>query len=228
LNQKAQRVMAVLHPLKVVLKNYPEDRTENLDAVNNPEDAGAGRRKVPFSRILYIEEADFREEPPRKYFRLAPGRDVRLRYGYFIRCEEVVKDPSTGRITELHCTYDPSTRGGAAPDGRKVRGTIHWVSASHALPATVRLYDHLFGPDAGQNSGENDFLARLNPDSLKVITGCKVEPFLQDARPGDHLQFERQGYFCVDVDSGSSGLVFNRTVSLRDSWAKIEKQSSGR
>jgi glutaminyl-tRNA synthetase len=224
LNLRAQRVMAVLRPLRVVLDNYPGDQTDELDAVNNPENPAAGTRKVPFSRVLYIERDDFREDPPRKYFRLAPGREVRLRYGYFIRCVDVVKDEA-GEVIELRCTYDPATRGGSAPDGRKVKGTIHWVSAQHALPATVRLYDHLLtraDPDDVQDDG--DFLASLNPDSVEVVSGSRVEPFLGAAAPGSRYQFERLGYFCVDpVDSTADRLVFNRTVTLRDTWAKIER-----
>ena len=224
LNRTAPRVMAVLRPLRVVLENYAEDRVEQLDAVNNPEDPGAGTRKVPFSRVLYIEEADFREDPPKKFFRLAPGREVRLRYGYFIKCVDVVKDAS-GKITELRCTYDPETRGGSAPDGRKVRGTIHWVSAEHAVRAAVRLYDHLFvKPDPNDAEEGQDFLSNLNPDSIETLDSCMVEPGLAGAAPGARFQFERQGYFCVDsVDSSEGRPVFNRTVSLRDTWAKIEK-----
>ncbi len=222
LNRRAPRAMAVLRPLRLVLDNYPEDQVEELEAVNNPEDPGAGTRRVPFSRVLYIEGEDFRENPPRKYFRLSPGAEVRLRYAYFVRCTRVVKDPLTGEIVELHGTYDPSTRGGDAPDGRKVKGTIHWVSAPHAVDAEVRLYDHLFlksRPDE-----EDDWKVALNPNSLERLVGCKLEPALAGAKPGTRYQFERNGYFCVDsVDSSSTHLVFNRTVSLRDSWAKIEK-----
>jgi glutaminyl-tRNA synthetase len=200
---------------------------EELDAVNNPEDAGMGTRKVPFSRELYIEREDFREDPPRKFYRLAPGREVRLRYGYFITCTEVVKDDRTGEVVELRCTYDPETRGGQAPDGRRVRGTIHWVSAGHALEADVRLYDHLFTSEMPDDAGEPDGPERgtgLNPDSLVTLTSCRVEPSLAGAAPGSRYQFERQGYFCVDsVDSTPEALVFNRTVPLRDSWAKIER-----
>ena len=225
LNLRAPRVMAVLRPLRVVIENYPEDRVEELDAVNNPEDPSMGSRKVPFSRELYIEREDFREDPPRKFFRLAPGREVRLRYGYFVTCVSVVKDEKTGEVAELRCRYDPETRGGQAPDGRKVRGTIHWVSAAHALEAEVRLYDHLFtAPKPGEAGNGLDFKSSLNPDSLETLTRCRVEPSLADAAPGSVYQFERQGYFCVDsVDSSPGALVFNRTVSLRDSWAKIEK-----
>ena len=222
LNRRAPRAMAVLRPLRLVLDNYPEDQVEELEAVNNPEDPGAGTRRVPFSRVLYIEGEDFRENPPRKYFRLSPGAEVRLRYAYFVRCTRVVKDPLTGEIVELHGTYDPSTRGGDAPDGRKVKGTIHWVSAPHAVDAEVRLYDHLFlkpRPDE-----EDDWQVALNPNSLERLIGCKLEPALAGAKPGTRYQFERNGYFCVDsVDAFPTHLVFNRTVSLRDSWAKIEK-----
>lgn len=220
LNRRALRKMAVLNPLKVVIENYPEGQVEEFDVVNNPEDPSAGTRKVPFARVLYIDQDDFREEPPPKYFRLSPGREVRLRNAYFIKCESVVKDDS-GNIVELRCTYDPATRGGDAPDGRKVKATIHWVSAQHALPAEVRLYDRLFNNPDPEASG--DFIADINPDSLKILTGCLLEPSLKDAQPGDTFQFERVGYFCVDVDSAPGALVFNRTVELRDSWAKIEK-----
>jgi glutaminyl-tRNA synthetase len=224
LNKRAARVMAVLRPLKVVITNHPEGQSEELDAINNPEDPSAGTRKVPFSRELYIEEDDFREDPPKKYFRLAPGREVRLRYAYFITCEEVVKDPKTGRIVELRCTYDPATRGGDAPDGRKVKATLHWVSAAHAVGAEVRLYDHLFTKEFPDEVEEGqDFTANLNPNSLETLRGCPVEPSLADAAPGEHFQFERLGYFSVDPDSSKAGPVFNRTVTLRDTWAKIEK-----
>jgi glutaminyl-tRNA synthetase len=224
LNKSAPRVMAVLQPLRLVIDNYPPDQVEQLEAVNNPEDASAGTRPVPFSRVLYIERDDFREDPPRKFFRLAPGREVRLRYAYFITCTDVIKDPATGQITELHCTYDPATRGGDAPDGRKVKATLHWVSAAHACPAEVRLYDHLFvKPDPEDAPAGLDYRSNLNPDSLQVLTDCYVEPSLADAAPGSRYQFERQGYFCVDPDSRAGNLVFNRTVPLRDTWAKIEK-----
>ena len=225
LNKTAPRVMAVLRPLRVVIDNYPEDQVEELDAVNNPEDPDAGTRKIPFSRVLYIEQSDFREEAPKKYFRLTPGREVRLRYGYFITCVDVVKDEQTGEVVEVHCTYDPETRGGYAPDGRKVRGTIHWVSAAHALEAQVRLYDHLFTkPDPYEVEDGEDFKTNLNPESVEVLVDAKVEPGLATAKPGERFQFERQGYFCVDtVDSAPERPVFNRTVSLRDTWAKIEK-----
>lgn len=225
LNKNARRVMAVLKPLKVVIDNYPEDKEEELDAVNNPEDPGMGTRKVPFSRVLYIEREDFRQDPPKKFFRLAPGREVRLRYAYFIKCTGVVKDEKTGEVSELHCTYDPATRGGDAPDGRKVKATLHWVSAAHALQVEVRLYDHLFlktDPDNGGMSA--DYKSNLNPKSLQILRSCRVEPCLKGARPGDRYQFERQGYFCVDTKDSSAGKpVFNRTVSLRDTWARIEK-----
>jgi len=225
LNKTAPRVMAVLKPLKVVIENYPEDQTEEMDAVNNPEDAGAGTRKVPFGRVLYIEQEDFREEPPPKYFRLAPGREVRLRYAYFIKCVGVVKDEA-GNVTELRCTYDPTTRGGDSPDGRKVKATIHWVSAQHGLPMEVRQYEHLFlksNPDDVPD-GET-FLNQLNPHSLNVATEGWIEPSVAGAAAGSQFQFERTGYFCVDPDSAAGKLVFNRTVSLKDSWARIEKAS---
>ena len=225
LNKRAPRVMAVLEPLKVVIENYPEGESELLEAINNPEDPEAGSRQIPFSRELWIEKNDFREEAPKKYFRLAPGREVRLRYGFFITCQEIVKDETTGEVVELRCTYDPETRGGYAPDGRKVRGTIHWVSAPESVDAEVRLYDHLLKPVEERPAGEaKDFKASLNPDSLQVLSGCKVEPSLKGAAPESRVQFERQGYFCVDNrDSTSEHLVFNRTVTLRDTWAKIEK-----
>ncbi|MCH7839045.1 MAG: glutamine--tRNA ligase/YqeY domain fusion protein [Planctomycetes bacterium] len=249
LNQRSPRVMGVLRPLRVVIDNYPEDRVEQIDAVNNPEDASAGKRKVPFSRVLYIEQDDFREEPPRKFFRLAPGREVRLRYAYFITCREVVKDPETGAVVELHCTYDPATSGGDAPDGRKVKATLHWVSAAHALQAEVRLYDHLFSaenpdvvesnpsrglplapandaqPPTETGASSPDWKSNLNPHSLEVLPTCYVEPSLSSAKPGDRYQFERLGYFCVDADSTPHKLVFNRTVTLKDTWAKIEKKA---
>lgn len=225
LNKKALRVMAVLRPLKVVIDNYPEDQVEEVEAINNPEDASAGTRKVSFSRVLYIERDDFREEPPKKFYRLAPGREVRLRYAYYITCQSVVKDERTGEVVELHCTYDPETRGGTSPDGRKVKSTIHWVSAKHSLKAEVRLYDRLFVKEAPLDTEDGvDFTSYLNPDSLEVLTSCQVEPSLADAAPGSRCQFERSGYFCVDpVDSRDGKLVFNRTVSLKDTWAKIEK-----
>jgi glutaminyl-tRNA synthetase len=224
LNRRAPRFMAVLTPLKVVLLNYPEDQVEMLDAVNNPEDPSAGTRKVPFSRVLYIEREDFREAPPKQFFRLSPGREVRLRYGYLITCVGVVKDEKTGEITELHCTYDPATRGGDTPDGRRVKGTLHWVSAPHALEAEVRLYERLLTvEDPSEERAGRTFKDYLNPESLKALTGCRVEPALADASPGIRCQFERMGYFCVDPDSVRGRLVFNRTVTLRDTWAKIEK-----
>ncbi len=225
LNLRAPRVMGVLRPFRVVLDNYPEGQVEEVEMVNNPEDPGMGTRKVPFSRVLYIEREDFREDPPPKYFRLAPGREVRLRYAYFITCVDVVKDESTGEVVELHCTYDPATRGGSSPDGRKVRGTLHWVSVAHSLPAEVRLYDRLLlSPAPGAGREGSDFKADLNPDSLETLTSCRVEPSLAGAAAGSRYQFERQGYFCVDsVDSAEGALVFNRTVPLRDTWAKIEK-----
>jgi len=222
LNKSAPRAMAVLHPLRVVIDNYPEDKTEELDAVNNPEDPAMGTRKVPFSKTLYIERDDFREYPPKKFYRLAPGREVRLRYAYFIKCIEVVKN-DTGEVIELHCTYDPQTRGGDAPDGRKVKSTLHWVSARHNVEARIRLYDRLF---VKQNplEGEENFLTHLNSKSLEVLEGCRLEPSLRSAKPGSIHQFERLGYFCVDSrDSSDEKLVFNRTVTLRDQWKKIEK-----
>jgi glutaminyl-tRNA synthetase len=249
LNKIAARRMAVLRPLKVVIDNYPEHNTEELDAVNNPEDASAGTRKVPFSRELYIERDDFREDPPKGYFRLFPGNEVRLRYAYYVKCTGCVKDPATGELVEVHCTYDSVTRGGDSPDKRKVKGTIHWVSAAHAIDAEVRLYDHLFKVDSPEDvetsrDGEGaasakSYLDNLNPNSLEVLTGCKLEPSLADAQcrrdafgtlAADRFQFERHGYFCVDPDSNVASsnprptLVFNRTVSLKDSWAKVEKK----
>jgi glutaminyl-tRNA synthetase len=224
LNRRAQRVMAVLRPLRVVIINYPEDQVEELEAVNNPEDASMGTRKVPFSRVLYIEREDFRQEPPPKYYRLAPGREVRLRYAYFITCVNVVQDEQTGEVVELHCTYDPATRGGDAPDGRKVRATLHWVSAAHALPAEVRLYDHLFTIPHPSDEEGAAFTSFLNPRSLEILPQCYVEPSLAEASPHSRYQFERLGYFCVDaVDSTPDALVFNRTVTLRDTWARIER-----
>jgi len=224
LNERAPRVMGVLRPLKVVIVNYPDDQVEEMEALNHPQNPGMGTRKVPFSRVLYIERDDFRETPPRKFFRLAPGREVRLRYAYFIKCVDVIKDERTGEVVELRCTYDPATRGGSSPDGRKVKGTLHWVSAAHALEAEVRLYDRLFAKaNPGDVEEGADFKSNLNPDSLETLTECRVEPSLAGAAPGSRYQFERQGYFCVDPDSLNGKLVFNRTVSLRDSWAKIEK-----
>src|SRR6476660_9363058 len=223
LNKRAPRVMGVLRPLRVVIDNYPEDQIEEMEAVNNPEDATAGTREVPFSRVLYIEQDDFREDPPKQYFRLSPGREVRLRYGYFITCTRVVKNEK-GEVVEVHCTYDPATRGGNAPDGRKVKATIHWVSAAHAIDAEVRVYDNLFSKENPNDVPEGqDFTANLNPNSLEIVTGAKLEPSLKSAEPGARYQFERLGYFCVDTDSKSGALVFNRTVALKDTWAK--KQS---
>ncbi len=224
LNKRALRAMAVLRPLKVVIDNYPEGQSEELEAMNNPEDASAGTRKVPFSRVLYIEQDDFREEPPKKFFRLSPGQEVRLRGGYFITCKSVVKN-GAGEVVEVHCTYDPETRSGNAPDNRKVKATIHWVSAQHAVDAEVRVYENLF---LKENPGDvpegQDFTANLNPNSLEIITDAKLEPSLAEAKPGDRYQFERLGYFCADLDSKPGALVFNRTVPLRDTWGKIEKR----
>lgn len=223
LNKRAPRVMGVLNPLKVVLTNYPEGQVEEMDAVNNPEDPSAGTRKVPFSRVLYIEQDDFMEDPPSKFYRLAPGREVRLRYGYFIKCEDVVKD-ADGNITELRCTYDPATRQGEAPDGRKVKATIHWVSAAHALEAEVRLYGHLFStPNPNDVEEGKDFTDYIDPNSLQTLPVCYVEPSLKDVQAGTSVQFERLGYFCADPDSTADKLVFNRTVTLRDEWAKLQK-----
>jgi glutaminyl-tRNA synthetase len=239
LNRHSLRVNAVLNPLKVVIENYPEGgpesgpeggpggvgkETEELEAINNPEDPGAGTRTVPFSKVLYIEQEDFREDPPKQFYRLAPGREVRLRYGYLITCREAIKD-AEGNIVELRCTYDPETRGGNTPDGRKVKSTIHWVSAAHAIDAEVRLYDTLFSnEDPNEFAEGQDFTANLNPNSLKVLTGCKVEPGLRDAVAGTRYQFERMGYFCVDRDSTPGRPVFNRTIGLKDTWAKIEQK----
>lgn len=222
LNRRSPRAMAVLRPLKVVLDNYPEGPIEELDAVNNPEDASAGTRKVPFSKTLYIEQDDFREDPPKQFYRLAPGREVRLRYGYIIKCVSVTKDPSTGAITELRCTYDPETKSGSA-EQRKVKATIHWVSAPHAAAATIRLYHPLLLADQAKLPAEQEWTRSLNPRSLELLTGCLVEPSLRAAAPGSRFQFERLGYFCVDPDSSPEALVFNRTVSLKDAWAKAEK-----
>jgi glutaminyl-tRNA synthetase len=225
LNQKAQRVMGVLRPLRLVIDNYPEDQVEEFDAMNNPEDHATGTRKVPFSRVLYIEQDDFREEPPPKYYRLAPGREVRLRYAYFITCVGITKDERSGEIVEVHCTYDPATRGGDASDGRRVKSTLHWVSARHALEAEVRLYDLPFSKENPMDVEEGtDFRAYFNPNSLEVLTSCRVEPALADVPSGSRYQFERMGYFCVDPDSSPGKLVFNRIVSLRDTWLKIQKQ----
>ena len=224
LNRRAPRVMAVLKPLKVVIDNYPEGEREELEAVNNPEDATAGTRKVPFSRELYIERDDFREDPPKGYFRLSPGREVRLRYGYFVTCTSVVKSGS-GEVVEVHCTYDPATRGGNAPDGRKVKSTIHWVSAADALEAEVRIYDNLFVTEDPNRAEEGkDFTANLNPASLQLVGNAKLEPSLARATAGERYQFERLGYFCVDRDSTAGKLVFNRTVALKDAWARAEKK----
>ena len=220
LNKRAARVMAVLNPIRLVIENYPDGLVEELDAVNNPEDPSMGSRKVPFSKVLYIEQDDFRENPPKKYFRLAPGTEVRLRYAYIIKCIEVVKDKGTGEIVELRCTYDPETRSGSPQSARKVKGTIHWVSAQHALEADVRLYDRLFRVE---DPGGDDWRELMNPDSLKTLWHCRVEPTLAATKPQDRYQFERLGYFCVDDDSAAGHLVFNRTVTLRDTWAKIEK-----
>ncbi len=222
LNRTALRRMAVLRPLKVVIETWPEDQTDELEAINNPEDEGAGRRPLLFTRTLYIERDDFMEDPPRKFFRLAPGREVRLRHGYFITCQEVVKDAG-GDIVEIRCTHDPATRGGGSPDGRKVKGTLHWVSADHAVSADIRLYDRLFTTETPGSGG--DIVADLNPDSCVVLDDCRVEPAVLDAAPGDVLQFERQGYFCVDADSTSERPVFNRTVGLRDSWARVRRNT---
>jgi glutaminyl-tRNA synthetase len=222
LNKRAPRVMGVLRPLRVVIENYPENQTEHLDVVNNPEDPAAGTRPVPFSRVLYIEQDDFREDPPKKFFRLAPGREVRLRCAYFITCTGVVKDPATGEVAELRCTYDPATRGGDAPDGRKVKATLHWVSAAHAVDADVRLYDRLFKSEEPGKGG--DYHDDLNPASLELVKDAKVEPSAAEAAPGTRFQFERLGYFCVDPDSAPGRPVFNRTVTLKDSWTKIDQK----
>jgi glutaminyl-tRNA synthetase len=224
LNRRSPRRMAVLHPLKLVIDNYPDGQVEEMNAINNPEDESAGNRKVPFSKVLYVEQDDFRETPPPKYFRLYPGNEVRLRYAYLVKCTGLVRDPKTGAVSEVHCTYDPATRGGDAPDGRKVKSTIHWISAEHAVKAEVRLYDQLFTverPDEGEGISEI-----INPHALEVLTGCFVEPCLAETKPGEKFQFERNGYFCVDPDSTPGKPVFNRTVTLRDTWAKIEKKQS--
>jgi glutaminyl-tRNA synthetase len=230
LNKSTPRVMGVIRPLRVIIDNYPKDQVEYLNAVNNPEDSSMGTRKVPFSRVLYIEKEDFQEIPQKKFFRLAPGREVRLRYAYFIKFARVVKDEQTGEVVELHCTYDPKTRGGDSPDGRKVKATLHWVSAPHAVAAEVRLYDRLFlRPNPEAEKDGTDFKTYLNPDSLKTLTSCRVEPTLSGAPSGSRFQFERLGYFCVDpVDSSDEKLVFNRTVTLRDQWAKIQKAQQHR
>jgi glutaminyl-tRNA synthetase len=225
LNKRSPRVMGVLHPLRLVIDNYPENKVEEFDAVNNPEDLAAGTRKVPFSKVLYIEQEDFREVPPPKYYRLTPGREVRLRYAYLVTCVGVKKDERSGEIIEVHCTYDPATRGGDAPDGRRVQSTMHWVSATHALEAETRLYDHLFTRENPMDVEEGaDYKDYLNPNSLEILKSCRVEPSLANAKSGSLYQFERLGYFCVDPDSSPGKLVFNRTVSLRDTWAKIQKQ----
>jgi glutaminyl-tRNA synthetase len=227
LNRTSPRRMGVLRPLRLVIENYPEDRVEELEAVNNPEDASAGSRNVPFSRVLYVECDDFMEDPPKKFFRLAPGQEVRLRYAYFVTCNGVVKDPDTGEVVEIRCTYDPATRGGDAPDGRKVRGTLHWVSAEHSVPAEVRLYDRLFTTEDPLDVPDGqDFRIHRNPESLVTLTDCRLEPGVAGGSPGDRFQLERQGYFCVDRDSRDDHLVLNRTVTLRDSWAKIVKQGA--
>jgi glutaminyl-tRNA synthetase len=226
LNKTSPRVMAVLRPLKVVITNYPDGQTEELDAVNNPEDASAGTRKVPFSKVLYIEQEDFMENPPKKFFRLSPGMEVRLRYAYFIKCTDVVKD-AQGNIVELHCTYDPATRGGDSPDGRKVKATLHWLSAAHAIKAEVRLYDTLFTKENPDDVEEGkDFTSNLNPKSLEILSDTYIEPSVKTAAPLTRYQFERLGYFCVDSDSKGEKLVFNRTVTLKDTWAKIQKSQS--
>ncbi len=223
LNRNAPRVMGVISPLKIIIDNYPDDKTEELDAVNNPEDLSTGTRKIPFSKVIYIEKEDFMEDPPKKFYRLAPGREVRLRYAYFIKCTGVSKDKD-GNILELHCTYDPSTKGGDAPDGRKVRSTLHWVSAKHSIPAEVRLYDHLFKSENPVRLEEGyDFKENINPDSLNILKDCRLEPSLATAKPGEIYQFERLGYFCVDPDSTEKTKVFNRTVTLKDRWLKIKK-----
>jgi glutaminyl-tRNA synthetase len=223
LNEKAPRVMAVLRPLRVVIDNYPENQVEEFDCPYHPQNPGMGSRKIPFSRVLYIEKEDFMENPPKKFFRLAPGREVRLRYGYFIKCVSVNRDPKTGEVAEIHCTYDPETRSGFAPDGRKVDATLHWVPMAHSLPAEVRLYDRLFRVANPMEEG-SDFTKNLNPNSLEVLKECRVEPSLEGAVTGSRFQFERTGYFCVDLDSSGSALVFNRTATLRDSWAKVSEK----
>ncbi len=227
LNKRALRFMAVLNPLKVIIDNYPEGLTEEMEAINNPEDPSVGTRKVPFCRELYIEATDFMENPPKKFFRLSPGREVRLRYAYFITCTGVSRDPSTGEIKELHCVYDPRTRGGAAPDGRSPKATLHWVSARHARDAIVRLYDKLFLKENPDDAPEGNFLLNLNPESLKVITGCKIEPALAEIPTGKTVQFERLGYFCADISSTPKSPVFNRTVTLRDEWERINRRNQG-
>jgi glutaminyl-tRNA synthetase len=222
LNENAERRMAVLKPLKVMIENYPEDQTEELDALNNPNDETAGSRKVPFSREFYIEQDDFMEDPPKKFFRLAPGREVRLRYAYFVTCTEVIKDDN-GQVTSLRCTYDPATKGGNAPDGHKVKATLHWVSAEHAIDAQIREYEHLFTAEIPGADGE--FLNDINPDSLTIVENCKLEPALQDASKGETVQFERVGYFCLDKDTSTEKMIFNKTIGLRDTWAKTQAKS---
>jgi glutaminyl-tRNA synthetase len=225
LNKYSPRVMGILDPLKVIITNYPAESVEELEAVNNPEDETAGTRTVPFSREIYIEREDFHENPPSKYYRLGPGREVRLRYGYFIKCVDYIKDPE-GRVSEVHCTYDPDTKGGYAPDGRRVKGTLHWVSVPHAIDAEVRLYDRLFLKDNPMDFGEGeDFTDFINPNSMEVLNSCKVEPSLAGAIAGDKFQFERQGYFCVDPDTTEGSLIFNRTIDLRDTWARIQQKT---
>ncbi|HPS13249.1 MAG TPA: glutamine--tRNA ligase, partial [Prolixibacteraceae bacterium] len=223
LNKKAQRVMGVLNPLKVVITNYPEGKIEMMEAVNNPEDESMGTRQVPFTREIYIEKDDFMENPPKKFFRLSPGAEVRLRYAYFITCTDVIKDEN-GEVVELHCTYDPASYGGNSPDGRKVKATLHWVSATENIKAEVRLYDRLFMAEDPSGDKDKDFRELLNPDSLTILPACYIEPFVKDAKPLDHFQFERMGYFNVDKDSTADQLIFNRTVTLRDNWAKMQKQ----
>ena len=222
LNKRALRRMAVLRPIKLVIDNYPDDQVETMDVINNPEDAGAGTRQLPFSKVLYIEQEDFQEVPPPKYYRLFPGNEVRLRAAYVIKCTGVVKD-DRGNVIEVHATYDPATRGGDTPDGRKIKSTLHWVSAAHAIPAEVRLYDRLFNrPDP--EAGEEGFLGCINPHSLTVLSGCQIEGSLADTKPGDRFQFERQGYFCADTESTPDRLIFNLAVALKDTWAKIEQK----
>ena len=228
LNKRAPRVLAVLKPLKVVIDNHPEQGSDDLEAVNNPEDASAGTRSIPFSRTLYIERDDFLEDPPKEFFRLAPGREVRLRYAYIIKCVSVTKDARTGEVTELHCTYDPQTKSGGPEARRKVKATIHWVSAAHALEAEVRLYNPLLKDDLSSVPQDQDWTAYLNPQSLERLTGCLVEPSLKSAGPGSRFQFERLGYFSVDPDSSPDRLGFNRTVSLKDAWARLDKRQPSR
>ena len=221
LNKTSPRLMGVLRPLKVILENYSEDKVEEIEAINNPEDPNAGTRNVPFSRILYIEQDDFMEDPPKKFYRLSPGREVRLRYAYFVTCRELIK--KDGKVVELRCTIDPETRGGYAPDGRKVRSTIHWVSAQHAVDAEVRLYDRLFTVEDPAGQKNSDFKEFLNPNSLEILKSCKVEPAIQKLKPFDRFQFERLGYFCIDPDTKDNKIIINKTVGLKDTWAKIQK-----